>query len=438
VHDRPALRGDPWAARGLRSVSDLTRSLRGLVVGAFSDVWVRGEVTNLRKVSSGHLYFTLKDAEAILPAVLFRSSAVRQRFELEDGLEVACGGAIDVYPPHGRYQLVVREVAPLGAGPLQLAFEQLRRRLDAEGLFDAARKVPLPSLPRRVCLVTAKTGAAVRDLVTVIHRRFSRVEIVLVAVRVQGVGAAEEIARGLAFADRHARADVIVVGRGGGSLEDLWAFNEEAVARAIAACRTPVVSAVGHEVDVTIADFAADVRAATPSVAGELVVRVLDDLLAALDRQETRLRHLLRARLEADRRRLGALADRPVLRDPLGLVVALRRRVDHAGERLAAASPRAALDRRRTRLEDLRVRLALASRNALSRAATAYESRRLQLEALSPLRVLDRGYSLTRVGPRLLKSVAQARAGDALVTELPDGVVESRVEAVRPGPAPAS
>jgi exodeoxyribonuclease VII large subunit len=427
---------EPAAAARVRTVSDLTRALRGLVGGAFSDVWVRGEVTNCRRVSSGHLYFTLKDAEAVLPCVLFRSAAVRQRFELEDGLEVACGGSIDVYPPHGRYQLLVREAQPLGTGPLQLAFEQLRKRLEAAGLFAPERKVPLPFLPRRVCLVTAKTGAAVRDMVTVIHRRFPRVEIVLVAVRVQGVGAAEEIARGLERADRHARADVIVVGRGGGSLEDLWAFNEEVVAKAIAACATPVVSAVGHEVDVTIADYAADLRAATPSVAGEMVVRVLDELLEGLSRLEGRMGRALSGRLEVARRRLDVLAHRPVLRDPATLVSALRRRVEHAAERLAAGSPRAGLERRRARVEDLRCRLALAGQNALDRAVTSYESRRLQLEALSPLRVLDRGYSLTRVDGRLLKSAGQARPGDAIATELSDGVVESRVEAVRPARRP--
>jgi exodeoxyribonuclease VII large subunit len=422
------------AAARARTVSEVTHALRRLVGGTFHDVWVRGEVTNCRKVSSGHLYFTLKDADAVLPCVLFRS-AVRRRFELEDGLEVACGGSIDVYPPHGRYQLVARDVQPLGAGPLQLAFEQMRRRLEAAGLFDPARKVPLPFLPRRVCLVTAKTGAAVRDLVTVIHRRFPRCEIVLVAVRVQGVGAAEDVARGLALADRHARADVIVVGRGGGSLEDLWAFNEEVVARAIAACETPVVSAVGHEVDVTIADFAADVRAATPSVAGELVVRVLADLEAALESRGARLRHLLRARVDGARRRVEALAQRQVVREPASLVAGRRRRLEHAAARLASASPRTALERRRSRVEDLRCRLALGAQNRLARAASAYEGRRLQLEALSPLRVLDRGYSLTRVGPDLLKSASQARPGDALSTELSDGVVESRVEAVRPRPS---
>jgi exodeoxyribonuclease VII large subunit len=427
----------PAAAPRVASVTEVTLALQSLVAGRFSDVLVRGQVTNARKVSSGHVYFALKDEGAVLPAVVWRSLAARLRFRLEDGQEVVCAGSIDVYPPHGKYQLIVREVQPLGVGALQVAFEQLRKRLEAEGLFDPAAKVPLPLLPRRVCLVTSKTGAAVRDLVTVVHRRFPRVEIVLVAVRVQGAGAAEDVARGLAFADARSGADVIVVARGGGSLEDLWAFNEEPVARAIFACATPVVSAVGHEIVVTIADFVADVRAATPSVAGELVVRVRDELLRDLAARETRLVHLARQRVDRALQRLEALAARPVLRDPRSRAGRLRTHLAHLGARLSARSPRAELGRRRAAVAELASRMALAVRVRLDRAASAYEGKRSHLEALSPLRVLDRGYSLTRVRGALLKSVAQAKPGDRLETEVSDGVVESRVEAVRPA-EPAS
>ena len=269
----------PRPGTPVRTVTELTLEIQGVLARSFDEVWVRGQVSGARRVSSGHVYLSLKDEGAVLPAVVWRSLAARLRFSLEDGVEVLCRGTVDVYPPHGRYQLIVHEVSPLGVGAMQLAFEQLKRRLEAEGLFAPERKVALPFLPRRVALVTSKTGAAVRDLVTVVHRRFPRVELVLVPVKVQGAGAADDVARGLRFADRAAGADVIVVGRGGGSPEDLHAFNEEPVARAIAACTTPVVSAVGHEVDVTIADFVADVRAATPSQAGELVPRdVLDEL----------------------------------------------------------------------------------------------------------------------------------------------------------------
>ena len=422
----------PAPAPRVVTVSEVTLALQGLVAGAFGDVWVRGEVTGLRKAAAGHLYFALKDAGAVLPCAIWRSTAARLKFRLEEGTEVVCGGGIDVYPPHGKYQLIVHDVQPLGVGALQLAFEQMRKRLEAEGLFDPARKVPLPYLPRRICLVTSRSGAAVRDLVTVIHRRFPRVALVLVNVRVQGVGAAEEIARGLAFADRHARADVIVVGRGGGSLQDLWAFNEEVVARAIAACETPVVSAVGHEVDVTIADLVADVRAATPSQAGEMVVPVRADLLGDLERRAGRLSNLVRVRVDRAWQRLEASAGRPALRDPLFRLAALRRGLDHLAARLEGKSPRAELRRRREAAESLASRAGVAARNRLQRAFAAYEACRAHVEALSPLRVLDRGYSLTRVDGALLKSVAQAKPGDRLATQVHDGVVESRVEAVRP------
>ena len=443
---------EPVARANVLSVTELTLALQDVVSQRFSSVWVRGEVTNARRVASGHVYLSLKDAGAVLPAVIWRGTAAKLRFQVTDGIEVVCRGAIDVYPPHGKYQLIVHEVEPLGQGALRLAFEQMRKRLEAEGLFDPARKVPLPFLPRRIALVTSKTGAAVRDLVTVIERRYPKVEIVLIPVLVQGKGAAEDVARGLALADRAAGADVIVVGRGGGSLEDLWAFNEEVVARAIAACVTPVVSAVGHEVDVTIADLVADVRAATPSQAGELVVPVRADLDADLVHREARIAQLVRTRLDRAWQRLEAFASRPAMRDPRGRAAIVRGRLDGAAARLFARNPRAEVERRRVAATDLglRAKRALSLRLERARAAmevgaraealvrrrldlgiAAYEARRVELEALSPLRVLDRGYSLTRRDGSLLKSVAQAAVGDRLATEVADGVVESRVEAVR-------
>jgi exodeoxyribonuclease VII large subunit len=422
----------PAPRTGLRSVSELTLDLQEHVAGKFSEVWVRGEVTNARRVASGHVYFSLKDPGAILPAVLWRTSAARLKFQLADGIEVVCRGAIDVYPPHGKYQLIVHEVQPLGQGALQIAFEQMKKRLEAEGLFGADRKVKIPYLPCRIAVVTSKTGAAVRDLVTVIHRRFPACEILLVSVRVQGQGAGDDVARGLAWADAHAAADVIVVGRGGGSLEDLWAFNEECVARAIAACTTPVISAVGHEIDVTIADYVADLRAATPSQAGELVVPVRDDLLTALRHREARLLSLVRTKVDRAEQRLQATADRPVLRDPRARIAILRRHVEQLAARLAAADPAVDVARRKEALCGLAARADRAARGTLARALSAYERRRAAVEALSPLRVLDRGYSLTRIDGRLLKSASQATVGAALETETADGVVASRVESVRP------
>ncbi|MDA1195855.1 MAG: exodeoxyribonuclease VII large subunit, partial [Planctomycetota bacterium] len=308
------------AGPAVLTVSELTADIRGLLDVTFGDLWVRGEISQPRTPASGHVYLTLKDAGAVLPAVMWRSSATRLRFRLEEGQEVLARGGIDVYPPHGKYQFVIRQLEPVGEGALRLAFEQLRARLEAEGLFAPERKRPLPTLPRRIALVTSRTGAAVRDMVTVIHRRHPGVDLVLLSVRVQGPGAAQEIAAALQRADRDARADVILVGRGGGSLEDLWAFNEEVVARAIAACRTPVVSAVGHETDTTIADLVADLRAATPSQAGELVVPVRAELLERLERERARLVHRMQVRLARAWQRVEALGDRPVLRAGRGLL----------------------------------------------------------------------------------------------------------------------
>ena len=471
----------PRPGTPVRTVTELTLEIQGVLARSFDEVWVRGQVSGARRVSSGHVYLSLKDEGAVLPAVVWRSLAARLRFSLEDGVEVLCRGTVDVYPPHGRYQLIVHEVSPLGVGAMQLAFEQLKRRLEAEGLFAPERKVALPFLPRRVALVTSKTGAAVRDLVTVVHRRFPRVELVLVPVKVQGAGAADDVARGLRFADRAAGADVIVVGRGGGSPEDLHAFNEEPVARAIAACTTPVVSAVGHEVDVTIADFVADVRAATPSQAGELVVPVQRELADDLDRRAARLAHLVRVRVDRAWQAVEALAGRPVVRAPADGVAARRRAVEALGARLASRAPSAELARRRQGLADLasRARRALAARAAaargratelsarllgasprgplrearstvddlagraaaavrrrVDRSVAAYEVRRAALESLSPLRVLDRGFSLTRTDGTLLKSVSQVRPGDRIATQVGDGTVTSRVEAVEPAPRP--
>lgn len=442
----------------IATVTELTLALQGVVATEFEDVLVRGEVTNLRRVASGHVYFALKDAGAVLPAVMWRSTAARLRFRPEDGVEVVCRGGLDVYPPHGKYQLVARQMEPLGLGALQLGIEQLKKKLAAEGLFDPARKRPLPFLPRRIALVTSKSGAAVRDLVTVIQRRFPCVALVLVAVKVQGPGAPEEIARGLELADRLARADVIVVGRGGGSIEDLMAFNDERVARAIAASRTPVVSAVGHEIDVTIADLVADLRAATPSQAGELVVPVLDDLLADLKARADRLAHLVRTRLDRAWQALEGVADRPVLARPSGLLERARERLAHARTRLEGASPRSrailrrarvselaarlrtsspgpAIAARRARVDELASRATVAVRRRLDAALSRHDARLAQLEALSPLRVLDRGFSIVRdARDRLVKSIDSVAVGDALAVRLRDGTLGVRVESMEASP----
>ena len=446
------------------SVSELTAQMRGMLGTTFGDVLVQGEISQPRRPASGHVYLTLKDEGAVLPAVIWRSTVDRLRFRPEDGQEVLVRGGIDVYPPHGKYQLIIRSIEPLGEGALRVAFEQLRKRLEAEGLFAPERKQALPQIPRRIVLVTSSTGAAVRDMVTVIQRRFPRVTILLVAVRVQGEGAAEEIAAALAFADARARADVLIVGRGGGSIEDLWAFNTEIVARAIAACRTPVVSAVGHETDTTIADLVADVRAATPSQAGELVVPVRADLLERLEEERRRLIHRMRVRVERAWQRVEALGDRPALRSGPALLEPRRSALTHLGARLEARSPTASLRRRvetvdalgtrlgpplarrveraRRELDEATERLARGTRLGWERADRRLEALRDRLRALSPLAVLGRGYSLTTrlgedgVAGGVVSAAADVTAGDRLRTRLADGAcVDSRVETVRPGEA---
>ncbi|HXH07731.1 MAG TPA: exodeoxyribonuclease VII large subunit, partial [Vicinamibacterales bacterium] len=278
--ERPA----PAAERRIYTVAELTREIGELLERRYVDVWVEGEISNCRAWNTGHLYFTLKDETAQIRAVMFRSAVRYLRFRPEDGLHVVARGRIAVYDPKGEYQLVCEHLEPQGYGARQVAFEQLKRRLQAEGLFEAARKRPLPALPRRIGIVTSLDGAAIRDILKVLRRRYPNLHVVIRPTRVQGDGAAADIARAIADMGRFGGADVIIVGRGGGSVEDLWAFNEEVVARAIAGAPVPVISAVGHEVDVTIADFVADVRAPTPSAAAEMVVARKDEYCARIDR----------------------------------------------------------------------------------------------------------------------------------------------------------
>jgi exodeoxyribonuclease VII large subunit len=384
-------------------VAELQAAVRDFLEGEFGRIWVEGELSGVKRAASGHIYFALKDEKARLDVVLWRSSAQRVRFDLEDGLVVRARGRLTVYAPQGRYQMEADAVEPVGAGPLQVAFEQLRRKLEAEGLFDPARKRALPGFPRRVALVTSPSGAAVRDLIHVARRRWPPLELVVVPVRVQGEGAAAEIAEAIRVADARG-FDVLVVGRGGGSLEDLWAFNEEAVARAIFAARTPVVSAVGHEVDVTISDLVADVRAATPSAAAELVTPDRAQVEGGLRGAGRRLARAARRVVDESRRRLEAAATARAFRRPLERVREASRLVDEVGARLA----RGAEERLRGR------------REAMERIAA-------RLDALSPLKVLARGFSVTLREGRVLTRAADARPGDELRTVLADGEVRSRV-----------
>jgi exodeoxyribonuclease VII large subunit len=400
------------------SVSQLTEQLKELLEVAFPVVWVSGEISNFSRPQSGHCYFTLKDDQAQIRAVLWRGDAARMKFDLHDGLEVICQGGVDLYAPRGSYQLVVRQIQPKGMGALELALRRLREKLAAEGLFDAARKRPLPRFPRRIAIVTSPTGAAVRDFLEVLGRRWRGVDVLVVPTRVQGEGAAQEVAQAIARVNRLAtQVDTLVVARGGGSLEDLWTFNEEIVVRAIHASRIPVISAVGHEIDVTLSDLVADVRALTPSEAAELVAPSADDVRQHVVRQAARLTAALRNRAQYLRSRLEALASRRVLRRPHQLVTDLEQRLDELGQRSERAM------RRQLEVSQARIEKAAA-----------------QLESLSPLGVLSRGYSLTqrqRDGA-LVRSTSRVQPGELIVTRLAEGEITSRVESADSNPASPS
>jgi exodeoxyribonuclease VII large subunit len=394
------------------TVGELTRAIKGVLEDAYTPVWVEGEVSNLARPSSGHLYLTLKDEDAPLKAVIYRGVALRMRFDLNDGMRVIVRGRLTVYMPRGEYQLQIEEVQPKGIGPLELAFRQLKEKLFTQGFFDPARKKKLPRIPRRIVLVTSPTGSAVRDMLEILSRRWPAAEVWVCPVKVQGDGAAQEIGDAVRRLNRlHASGavaiDVLIVGRGGGSLEDLWAFNEEPVAQALFASRIPVVSGVGHEDDLTIADLVADMRALTPSEAAEKVTPDRIAVMTWLESLETRLRGLLMKRLETARDRLDALAERRCFTAPLERIRDEERRLDDWNERLERAM--------RQRLETDQRRL---------------EALAAQLENLSPLKVLGRGYSLTlkEADGTVVRSINQVRPGDRLVTRVGDGRILSRVE----------
>jgi exodeoxyribonuclease VII large subunit len=431
-------------------VSELLRAARQALESRFADVRVEGEVSGLKRSGGGHLYFCLKDGQGQIDCVLYAREASRLKFQLDEGMAVRCRGRLTLYEARGRFQMTVADVEPTGAGALALAFEQLKAKLAAEGLFDTARKRALPFLPRRLGVVTSATGAVIRDIVRVAHRRCP-VPILLAPTPVQGEGASIAIAAALRRLAAVPDVDVIIVARGGGSLEDLWAFNEEPVARAIFACRVPVISAVGHETDFTIADFVADVRAPTPSAAAERAVPVLTDLRAELallcHRAGRATKETIRARrhlLERGRARLG---------DPRRLLDQRRQRLDEAAERarrlltrqlattrselraleaqLLRAHPQRRILERRNALAALGHRLQAAPRAELARRRHAVEALQGKLEALSPLKVLERGFSLAQLPDgRLLTNADDVRAGDEVRVRLRRGRLDTVVQAV--------
>jgi len=404
---QPDLFAGPSEPRGF-SVSEINERVRRLLDEAFGEVHVEGEISGARQHASGHWYFTLKDAAAQLACVLFRSDAANLRFELQQGLRVRATGRLDLYTPQGKYQLKVRRLLPVGQGELELAFRQLKDKLQAEGLFAAERKKPLPRLPRRVALITSPTGAAVRDMITTLSARWPVAHILVVPVTVQGSGAAPEIVRALAFVNRVDGADVIIVGRGGGSLEDLWAFNEESVARAIAASRIPVVSAVGHETDTTISDFVADLRAATPTAAAALVAPHQEEVRLHVHTQLRRMAGALRRRAEVEQQRLQRLLQSYGFKRP-GLL----------------------LQQHTQSLDAWHERLERGIRTHLERRGTELAARQGRLHALSPRGVLARGYTYC-VDPEtgsVVSRAARTRAQQRLHVHFADGTVPVRTEA---------
>ncbi len=398
------------AAPRIYPVGAVVAGVRRLLEERIGSLWVVGEVSNLRRPASGHLYFTLKDAEGQLRAALFRGSARRLAFEPEDGLEVLVYGELTVYGERGELQIIVRELEPRGVGALQVAFEQLRRRLDAEGLFDAARKRALPRVPRRVGIATSASGAALRDVLEVARRRLPGVPLRLAACRVQGLGAEHEVVEALAALARHGDVDVILLVRGGGSLEDLQPFNSELLARAIADCAVPIVAGIGHEIDVTIADLVADARAPTPSAAAELAIPDARSLANQLGRQRDRLTRGMRVALERQRAAWRARDAALRAHAPAQRVAVGRERLD-AARRVLARAISGELARRRARLAQ--------------RAAA--------LDSLSPLAVLGRGYGLVRRSRdgAIVREARDAPPGEALDVRVARAELAVRVESSR-------
>ena len=438
----------------LLSVSDVTRLIRDSLESQFRDIWIEGSVCNLRAPGSGHLYLTIKDDQSQLRAVIFRSAVARLRFVLEEGMAIIARGRVSVYEPRGEYQLVIEEVEPQGIGAFQLAFEQLRARLASEGLFDEARKRPLPSLPGTVGVVTSRTGAALHDILAVLHRRCPLVHVLIMPVPVQGDGAAERIADAIRTLGAVPEVDVLIVGRGGGAAEDLWAFNEEIVVRAIVQSPVPVVSAVGHEIDVTLADFAADYRAPTPSAAAEAVVPVLDELAERCGQLSARLqrtmqtciliqRHRLdqalrtlqemRFRLQAQSQRLDELADnlRQAVRVFLQRLDRNRTEGHHA---LLARGPQRRIQTSFVLLPQLVKRLEQETRRGLFSRRQTVAAQLTALDALSPLAILTRGYSVLYAVPsgRVVRKASEVKVGDAIQARLSEGSLRCLVEDVLP------
>jgi exodeoxyribonuclease VII large subunit len=440
--------------RTILTVSEVSERIKIVLEDTFFDIWVEGEISNLRTPSSGHTYLTLKDEHSQVRGVLFKMQRRYLRFDPKDGMLVIARGRISLYEPRGEYQLLIDYMEPKGIGALQIAFEQLKARLAEAGLFDPARKRPLPMLPRAIGIVTSPTGAVIRDMLQILRRRFANLHVCVYPVRVQGDGAADEISHGIEALNRYLGIDVIIVARGGGSLEDLWAFNEETVARAIYASKIPVISAVGHEIDYTIADFVADVRAPTPSAAAELVIRNKSELQGELQAGTQRLARAIQHRLETVRARLEACQQRRVFQDPWAPLRTMEQRIDELSARLGRSirtrlhlaqetlergetgithlSPQMTVSFLRERLTGLEQRLIAAQRGHARRERDELERLTATLQALSPLAVLARGYSICRhqTDGRVIREAHAVAPGMHVDITLWQGSLQCTVEAV--------
>jgi exodeoxyribonuclease VII large subunit len=392
------------------TVAEITKYIRVILQDSFPGVWVEGEISNHVLHSSGHMYFSLKDAGAVLKCAMFKRANEKLKFKPKDGMKVICFGAISVYEARGDYQLIVEEIEPKGIGALQLQFQQLKEKLFKEGLFDEKHKVAIPFLPTRIGIVTSPTGAAIRDILNIARRRFSNVEIIINPVKVQGAGAKDEIARAIREFNELKNIDVMIVTRGGGSLEDLWPFNEETVARAIYDSDIPVISAVGHEIDYTISDFVADFRAPTPSAAAELVIPRKEDLVNIINTSTTRLRNALLSKIDILSHKLSRLKGAYVLRQPLNLITQNQQKID-----------------------DLRKDLAIRIDHIVKMRGENFKLLISKLETLSPLGILTRGYSITTKFPEgaIIKNAKLLKRDDIVETRLGKGKFKSRVEEVK-------
>lgn len=437
------------------TVTTLTNAMRDALAGDFSDIWVAGEISGVKAATSGHVYFTLKDQGAQVRCALFARTARFIRFKPRDGVEVLLRGRIDIYAPRGEYQLLVDAIEPRGVGALQVAFEQLKQKLAQEGLFDAARKRALPPYPKRIGIVTSPSGAVIRDMVNILTRRFPGLHIRLYPALVQGEGSVEQICRGLEYFRESGWPEVVIVARGGGSVEDLWSFNEEAVARGIVASPVPVISAIGHETDFTIADFVADLRAPTPSAAAELVIGTREQVMERLAATETRMVQMLRYRIAMSQRRLHQLSVDRAGGTLHRIIGKHQQRVDELGGRMEAVARGivgvrgkrlSELDARLKKL-DLRLRLADGKRRleaasakleermrwALAQGHRRLEPLEAQLTQLSPLRVLERGYAIVQdSGGAVIKDASQAAAGEWLRVRLAEGELGVEVKETKP------